>query len=114
MKQKNITLLLVPVMLSFFVMGFVDLVGIATNYVKQDFGLSHFMSNLLTTMVFFWFLIFAIPTSMLMNRIGRRKTVLVSLVITALSLLLPVIGYSFPVMRVSFSLPGIGNALMQV
>lgn len=114
MKQKNITLLLVPVMLSFFVMGFVDLVGIATNYVKQDFGLSHFMSNLLPTMVFFWFLIFAIPTSMLMNRIGRRKTVLVSLVITALSLLLPVIGYSFPVMLVSFSLLGIGNALMQV
>lgn len=32
-------------MLTFFTMGFVDLVGIATNYVKQDFGLSDTAAN---------------------------------------------------------------------
>ena len=31
---------LIPVMLCFFAMGFVDLVGIASNYVKADLGLS--------------------------------------------------------------------------
>lgn len=114
MKAKNIYLLLIPVMFSFFVMGFVDLVGIATNYVKADFELSHTMSNLLPSMVFFWFLIFAVPTGILMNKIGRKKTVLLSLVITAFSLLLPILGYSFAIMLISFCLLGIGNALMQV
>lgn len=114
MKQKNIYLLLIPIMFSFFVMGFVDLVGIATNYVKADFKLSDTMANLFPSMVFFWFFIFAVPTGMLMNRIGRRKTVVISLVITALSLLIPFVDYSFTSMLISFSLLGIGNALMQV
>jgi len=114
MKQKNIVLLLIPVMLSFFVMGFVDLVGIATNYVKADFELSDTMANLFPSMVFFWFLIFSVPTGMLMNRIGRRKTVLLSLAVTTLSLIIPFVNYSFASMLISFSLLGIGNTLMQV
>lgn len=114
MKQKNIYLALIPVMLSFFAMGFVDLVGIATNYVKADFALSDTMANLFPSMVFFWFLVLSVPTGMLMNRIGRRKTVVASLAVTALALLLPFVYYSFPSMLVSFSLLGIGNTLMQV
>lgn len=58
-------------MFAFFVMGFVDLVGTATNYVKAEFDLANGTANLFTTMVFFWFLIFAVPTGMLMNKIGR-------------------------------------------
>lgn len=103
-----------PVMLAFFCMGFVDMVGIATNYVKTDFHLNDTLANLLPSMVFFWFLIFSVPTGMLMNRIGRRKTVVWSLVVTALSLVVPLFSYSFASMLVSFSLLGIGNALMQV
>ncbi len=104
---------LVPVMLAFFAMGFVDLVGIATNYVKADFGLSDSVANLLPSMVFFWFLIFSVPTGMLMSRIGQRKTVVISLAVTAVSLILPSISYTYTMMMVSFSLLGIGNALMQ-
>lgn len=100
-------------MLAFFAMGFVDLVGIATNYVKADFGLSDSVANLLPSMVFFWFLIFSVPTGLLMSRIGQRKTVLLSLVVTAISLILPSISYTYTMMLVSFSLLGIGNALMQ-
>lgn len=104
---------LIPVMLCFFAMGFVDLVGIASNYVKADLGLSDSMANIFPSLVFFWFLIFSVPTGMLMNRIGRRKTVLISLIITFISLLLPLFGQSFTLMLISFSLLGIGNALMQ-
>lgn len=114
MKENNIYPKLIPVMLAFFVMGFVDLVGIATNYVKIDFQLSDRMANLLPSMVFFWFLVLSVPTGMLMNKIGRRKTVVISLGITALALALPLINYSFPLMLFSFSLLGIGNTLMQV
>jgi len=107
------SLKIIPVMLCFFAMGFVDLVGIASNYVKADLGLSDSMANMFPSLVFFWFLIFSVPTSILMNKIGRKNTVLLSLVVTIVSLLLPVFGESFGLMLVAFSLLGIGNALMQ-
>lgn len=111
---KNLYLKLIPVMFCFFAMGFVDLVGIATNYVKEDFNLTDTTANLFPSMVFFWFLIFSVPTGMLMNKIGRRKTVLLSLGVTALALLIPTVHYSFTGMLISFSFLGIGNTLMQV
>lgn len=106
-------LALVPLMFCFFAMGFVDLVGIASNYVKEDLCLTDAQANVFPSLVFFWFLIFSVPTGMLMNRIGRKRTVLLSLVVTLISLLLPVFGNGFVIMLLSFSLLGIGNALMQ-
>lgn len=113
MKSQNSSLRLLPVMLSFFAMGFVDLVGIASNYLKVDLGLSDSEANIFPSLVFFWFLLFAVPTGLLMNRIGRKNTVLLSLVVTFVSLLIPVFDDRYPVMLVSFSLLGIGNAFMQ-
>ena len=104
---------LIPVMLCFFAMGFVDLVGIASNYVKADLGLTDSQANIFPSLVFFWFLIFSVPTGMLMSRVGQKKTVLLSLIVTFASLLLPVFGDSYALMLISFSLLGIGNALMQ-
>ena len=104
---------LLPVMLCFFTMGFVDLVGIASNYVQQDLGLTHAQANIMPSLVFFWFLIFSVPTGMLMNKIGRKKTVLLSILVTVLSLILPLCGESYALMLCAFSLLGIGNALMQ-
>ena len=111
--SKTNKLALIPVMLCFFCMGFVDLVGIASNYVKEDLALNDSTANIFPSLVFFWFLIFSVPTGMLMNKIGRKNTVLVSLAVTVLSLLIPLFGNSFAVMLIAFSLLGIGNALMQ-
>lgn len=113
MEKKKFNRKLIPVMVVFFVMGFVDLVGIASNYVKADLGLSDSQANIFPSLVFFWFLIFSVPTGMLMDRIGQKKTVLLSLGVTFLSLLLPIFGDGYILMLVSFSLLGIGNALMQ-
>ena len=104
---------LIPVMLCFFAMGFVDLVGIASNYVQQDLNLSDSAANIFPSLVFFWFLIFSVPTGILMNRIGRKNTVLLSLVVTVVSLILPIFGETYGLMLAAFSLLGIGNALMQ-
>lgn len=103
----------IPVMLCFFAMGFVDLVGTASNYVQKDLGLTDSQANLFPSLVFFWFLIFSVPTGMLMNRIGRKKTVLISLIVTAVSLVLPLTGDGYFTMLAAFSLLGIGNAIMQ-
>lgn len=111
--KKSSLMQLIPVMLCFFAMGFVDLVGTASNYVQKDLGLTDSQANLFPSLVFFWFLIFAVPTGMMMNRIGRKNTVLISLVITAVSLVLPMFGEGYWLMLAAFSLLGIGNALMQ-
>lgn len=103
----------IPVMLCFFAMGFVDLVGTASNYVQKDLGLTDSQANLFPSLVFFWFLIFSVPTGMLMNRIGRKKTVLISLIVTAVSLVIPLTGDGYFTMLAAFSLLGIGNAIMQ-
>lgn len=113
MKNNGMYLKLIPLMVVFFTMGFVDLVGIASNYVQLDLNLSDAEANLFPSLVFFWFLIFSVPTGMLMNRIGRKKTVLLSLGVTFFSLLLPCFGDGYLLMLIAFSLLGIGNALMQ-
>ena len=110
---KSNKLAFVSVMFCFFAMGFVDLVGIASNYVKDDLGLNNTIANIMPSLVFFWFLIFSVPTGVLMNKIGRKKTVLLSLVVTVVSLLLPIFTENLAVMLIAFSLLGIGNALMQ-
>lgn len=113
MGRRTSLLQMVPVMLCFFAMGFVDLVGTASNYVQKDLGLTDSQANLFPSLVFFWFLIFSVPTGMLMNRIGRKRTVLLSLAVTAVSLIIPMTGDGYMTMLISFSLLGIGNAIMQ-
>ena len=111
--KKGQIMQMIPVMLCFFAMGFVDLVGTASNYVQKDLGLTDSQANLFPSLVFFWFLIFSVPTGMLMNKIGRKKTVLLSLIVTFVSLIIPITGDSYNTMLISFSLLGIGNAIMQ-
>lgn len=110
---KTTLMQIIPVMLCFFAMGFVDLVGTASNYVQKDLGLTDSQANLFPSLVFFWFLIFSVPTGILMNKIGRKKTVLISLIVTAASLIVPMIGEGYYFMLVAFSFLGIGNAIMQ-
>lgn len=113
-RPKNSPLVFLPIFLSFFTMGFVDIVGVATNYVKKDFALSDSMANLIPMMVFVWFAIFSVPTGLLMGKIGRKKTVLLSLLITAITMLFPLFLYNYLGVLFSFALLGIGNTILQV
>ena len=114
MNSKTNKMAVLAVMLSFFCMGFVDLVGTAADSMKTEFGLTNSEKGILPMLVFLWFFIFSVPTGMLMNKIGRKKTVLLSLAVTLLALLLPLLGGGVLwVMYVALSLLGIGNALMQ-
>lgn len=105
---------LLPILAAFLCMGFVDMVGTATNYAQKDLGLDDATANIFPSMVFFWFLIFSVPTGILMSRIGRKKTVIISLLITALSMIIPLLWYDKVSLIITFSLLGIGNTLMQV
>ena len=102
-------------MFGFFIMGFVDIVGIATNYVKADFaGMDDKVASLISLSCFLWFLILSIPIGMLMNRIGRKKTVLLSFAVTAVAMLIPILKYDFVCILVAFAMLGVGNTILQV
>lgn len=103
-----------PVLFGFFIMGLVDLVGIATNYVKQDFALSDTLANMLPMTLFLWFAVLSVPTGMMMNKLGRKRTVVISMAISLLAMLLPLVSYNFPMILVAFGLLGIGNTIIQV
>ena len=114
MKNRTSLMKLLPVISAFFVMGIVDLVGISTNYVKQDFGLNDSIANLLPLSLFLWFAILSVPTGLMMNRIGRKRTVIISMMLTLLAMIVPFMVYNFPIMLFAFALLGIGNTMIQV
>ena len=113
-KPKVSMMKILPVIFGFFIMGFVDMIGIVSNYVKVDFSISDSLVNLISLSCFFWFLVISIPTGLLMNKIGRKNTVLISYIFTFAGLLVPWFSYSFAVIIVAFALIGIGNAIIQV
>lgn len=109
-----------PVLFGFFVMGFCDVVGITSAHVKQDL-LGNYspefrdtLSNMIPVALFSMFLLFSIPTGMLMNRIGRKKTVIVSNILTMVAMFLPLLDYTFSVTLVAFAMLGIANTILQV
>lgn len=112
--RKIKTLCLLPVFMAFFVMGFVDIVGVATSYVKNDFALSDTLANVLPMMVFVWFAVCSLPTGILMNKIGKKRVVLCSIALTSVSMVLPLLDYSFPIVLLAFVILGISNAMLQV
>lgn len=115
MQKSSFKFAVLPVMFGFFIMGFVDIVGVATSYVKADFaGMDDKVAGLISLSCFLWFLILSIPTGMLMNRIGRKKTVIISFALTALAMMVPILKYDFVSVLVAFAMLGIGNTMLQV
>ncbi|MBD1423705.1 MFS transporter [Sphingobacterium chuzhouense] len=104
----------IPILLSFFVMGMVDIVGVSTNFVRDDFNLGTFAASALPMMVFLWFAVFSIPAGLLMNRYGQKNTVVLSIGISIVALTIPSIYYTFPSMLFAFILLGISNTILQV
>lgn len=111
--SKYYVLALLSVLFCFFTMGFVDIVGTAATQLKSDLNLSDSQANSFSAMLFFWFFIISVPTSMLMNKIGRKNTVLLSVAVSTLGVLIPLFGVNYYLMLIAFSILGIGNAIMQ-
>ncbi len=119
-KNKSISMNVLPVMFGFFIMGFCDVVGITTMHVKEDLlgGFSpefrDTLSNMIPVVLFSMFLLFSVPTGILMNKIGRKNTVLISNLITIVAMFIPLIQYSFTMSLIAFALLGIANTILQV
>jgi len=103
-----------PVLMAFFVMSFVDLVGIGVDRVSRDMNLSATLAQLIPSVAFLWFFILSVPVGVLQSRLGKRPVLNIGMGVTALGLLVPFIFYSFAMVLVGFALLGIGNTIIQV
>lgn len=114
MKKKKTVWAALPVLFGFFVMGFCDIVGISSDYAASAFGWSPTMTGLIPSVVFVWFFLLGAPVGLMMNRIGRKNTVLLSMLVTIAGMMLPLIHYDSAMTLVAYALLGIGNAILQV
>lgn len=114
MDKKNSRRAVLPVLFAFFVMGFCDIVGISSDYAASAFGWSATMAGLIPSVVFVWFFLLGVPFGVMMNRLGRKNTVLLSMLITVVGMVLPLIHYDSTMTLVAYALLGIGNAILQV
>lgn len=112
-KRKSVWAAL-PVLFGFFVMGFCDIVGISSDYAASAFGWSPTMAGLIPSVVFVWFFLLGVPVGLLMNRLGRKNTVLLSMAVTIVGMALPLIHYDSAMILTAYALLGIGNAILQV
>ncbi|MGB4415858.1 MAG: MFS transporter [Paludibacter sp.] len=113
MKSNSVKVIL-PVVFSFFVMGFCDIVGISSDYARDAFGWSNTVTGFVPSMVFIWFLFLSIPVGIIMNKWGRKNTVLFSMLVTIIGMFIPLIHYNSASTILAYALLGIGNAILQV
>lgn len=106
---------LMPILLGFFAMGFADIVGTVMNQVTAECQLSARVAGFLPSMIFIWFLLISVPAGLLLVRLGRRQTCLLSLAVTAVAMFLGLAAGASRVWIyfVFFALLGIGNTILQ-
>ena len=112
--SKNGIVKTLPVFMSFIVMGFVDIVGVATGFIKKDFGLTDDLAQLIPSMALFWFFVMSVPSGILQDKYGKRRMLNIGMLLTGLGMVIPFLHYSFPVMLAAFIILGIGNTIVQV
>jgi FHS family L-fucose permease-like MFS transporter len=112
-KSKNKSSL-APTLMVYIVMGFVDIIGVSTGYIKNDFELDDKIVQLLPSLVFFWFFIFSVPAGILLERFGKKKILNIGMLVSGLSMIIPLLFYSLESVICAFVLLGIGNTIVQV
>lgn len=105
---------ILPVLMAFFVMSFVDLVGIGVDRVSKDMNLSATLAQLIPSAAFLWFFLLSVPMGVMQSRLGKRFMLNVGIGVTALGLLVPYFFYTFEMVLVGFAFLGIGNTIVQV
>ena len=113
MEKLNLKKIL-PVLMASLIMGFADIVGVATGYIKNDFGLTDDLAQLIPFMALIWFFFLAVPTGILQDRYGKKTMLNIGTALLGLGMLVPFIHYSFAVMLPAMILMGIGNTIVQV
>ena len=105
---------ILPVLFSFFVISFVDLVGTGVDELKESADTPAYLLQLIPFVTFIWFFLLSVPAGIWQARHGKKKVLGISILITAAGLFVPLLGNTLYIILISFSLLGIGNTIMQV
>ncbi len=84
-----------PIFFAFLCMGFGDVVGPMVSLAKDTFALNNFMATLLPASGFIMFGILSIPMGLFQDRKGKKKVLLLGLIIAFIGLLLPILNGMF-------------------
>ena len=115
MNEKKINLKKVlPVLMASLLMGFADIVGVATGYIKKDFNLGDDLAQLIPFMALVWFFLLSVPAGILQDKYGKRNMLNIGMGLIGAGMVVPFFHYSFPIMLFALILMGIGNTIVQV
>ncbi len=113
-KQSYKWAYIIPVLMSFFVMSFIDLVGTGVDELRKDSNTPSYILQLIPFVAFIWFFLLSVPVGIWQDKVGKKKALNTGILITAVGLLVPILGNTLPVILVAFALLGIGNTILQV
>jgi fucose permease len=113
MKKIN-PVVVIPVLISFFVVSFIDLVGTGVDELKQDSDTPQYVLQLIPLVAFVWFFLLSVPVGIWQDKKGKKRVLNIGILITAVGLVTPALGNNLPVILLAFSLLGIGNTILQV
>jgi len=113
MKEMNLNKVL-PVLMASIIMGFADIVGVATGYIKNDFGLTDDLAQLIPFMALVWFFFLSVPVGILQDKYGKKTILNIGMGFIGLGMIIPLFHYSFAIMLSSMVFMGIGNTIVQV
>lgn len=103
-----------PVLMAAILMGFADIVGVATGYIKNDFGLTDGLAQLIPFMALVWFFFLSVPVGILQDKYGKKTILNIGMGFIGFGMIIPFFHYSFAVMLPAMVLMGIGNTIVQV
>ncbi len=104
-----------PILLSFLVMGFGDAVGPFVGLAKTQFSLTNFEAQLIALMGFIMFGILSVPIGVYQDRIGKKRVLMLGLIIALFGLTLPLFGLSsYFLFLLTILMLGAGAAILQI
>lgn len=104
-----------PIVLAFFVMGFVDSVGVLVGYAREQFQLRATTAGLLPFFGFAAFALVSVPAGVLAARRGRKSVLVLGLTLVLAGELLPVVSLSrYGYLLAAIFLVGVGMTVLQV
>ena len=104
-----------PILLVFLLMGVADAMGPMSSAVQKNYQLSAVMATLMPFFVFIAFAVFSVPGGVLAARIGKKKVLLLGLVLTTVAVAVPTfINPTYIILLVCIFLLGVGTTFLQV
>ena len=105
---------LISVFFVFLAMGFGDAAGQLVSVVEKAFNVSPFTASLVSLSGMIMFGVLSVPTGVWQSKIGKKKMLIIGLILFLAGALLPIIAFNFPIILLAVLLMGAGATILQV